>query len=282
MVYSIDMKNLLLTASKGKAESKTIQKLASQAGFRVETRPLESLKQTTNAPDVTFVDVDNPASLAKVMRDVAQIQSRAPMTSHVIFSVKTPSRAEKKQTQTYSDIINAITGQLKIFPNPALVDVRFDQTDERLSALLNYMGHKIDLAREISGIELHAAPRSSPLDTVKGVIKATEDLRVENGKLSAEAVAKTFKVTMSELADWLGRSRQAVSKTPDADSLQNELEFFERIARLRTVISKGDFLKWLRMPNRELDGKRPLEFLANGEGQVVADLVDDMLTGAPA
>jgi len=43
-----------------------------------------------------------------------------------------------------------------------------------------------------------------------------------------------------------------------------------------------DFQKWLRIPNPDLDGKSPLDLLADKEGQVAADLVDDMLTGAPA
>ncbi|SRR6266446_2697836 len=123
-------------------------------------------------------------------------------------------------------------------------------------------------------------PRHSPLDEVKEVIESTQDLRVANGKLSAVAVASAFGVSLNQLAGWLGRSRQAVSKTPDADSLQNELGFFERVARLRVVVSQDRFLKWLRMPNSQLEGDTPLKLLADGERQVVADLVDDMLTGA--
>jgi len=35
------------------------------------------------------------------------------------------------------------------------------------------------------------------------------------------------------------------------------------------------------MPNEQLDGARPLDLMAGAERQVVADLVDDMLTGNP-
>jgi hypothetical protein len=131
-------------------------------------------------------------------------------------------------------------------------------------------------AREI------APPRPSPLDEIKEVLAATADLRTRSGNLSADRVASLYGVSMNQLAGWLGKSRQAVSKTPDADSLQAGLAYFERVARLRTVIPKDNFLKWLRMRNDQLDDKEPLELLAKGEGQVVADLVDDMLTGAPA
>lgn len=126
-------------------------------------------------------------------------------------------------------------------------------------------------------------PRSSPLDHVKEVTQATQDLRAGNGKISAERVAKLFGVSLSELANWLGRSRQAVSKTPDADSLQASLSFFERVARVRALVKEDTtFRKWLRTPLDALDEQSPLQVMAEGEWQVMADFVDDMLTGAPA
>jgi hypothetical protein len=126
-----------------------------------------------------------------------------------------------------------------------------------------------------------APPQSSPLDDVHELLKATEDLRVANGKLSATAIAKAFGLSVNELAGWLRRSRQSLAKTPDADSLQDALAFFERVARLRAVVPQDRFLKWLRMPNAQLDGKSPLDLMANEERQVVVDFVEDMLTGAP-
>lgn len=126
-----------------------------------------------------------------------------------------------------------------------------------------------------------APPRPGPLDNVHELLKATEDLRGGNGKLSATAIAKAFGLSVNELAGWLQRSRQSVAKTPDADSLQDALAFFERVARLRAVVPHDRFLKWLRMPNAQLDGKSPLDLMAHEERQVVVDLVEDMLTGAP-
>src|SRR5438477_3464406 len=111
-----------------------------------------------------------------------------------------------------------------------------------------------------------ASPRPTPLDNIKEIIESSRDLRVANGKLSAHAVASAFGISLSQLAGWLGRSRQALSKTPDADSLQNALAFFERVARLRVVLSKDRFLKWLRMPNSQLEDDTPLELLGKGEG----------------
>jgi len=127
-----------------------------------------------------------------------------------------------------------------------------------------------------------ASARSSPLDKIKSVISATKDLRLPNGNLSAELVAKLYGISLSQLAVWLGRTKQALSKTPDADSLQGALGRFERIARLRLVTKNdAEFRKWLRMPNNTLGQRTPLELMKAGLWQDMADKVDDMLTGMP-
>jgi hypothetical protein len=127
-----------------------------------------------------------------------------------------------------------------------------------------------------------AAPRPSPLDQMAEVAKATQDLRTAGGNISAERVAKLYDVSLNQLAAWLGRSRQAVTKTPDADSLQPALNFFERVARLRLALkSDADFRKWLRTPQDLLENAAPLQLMAKGNWQVMADFVDDALTGAP-
>jgi uncharacterized protein (DUF2384 family) len=60
------------------------------------------------------------------------------------------------------------------------------------------------------------------------------------------------------------------------------LTLFAKVARLRAVVPDKDFRKWLRVPNAELDDKTPLQFLIRGQGQIIAWLVSDMLTGAPS
>lgn len=127
-----------------------------------------------------------------------------------------------------------------------------------------------------------ARARPSPLDSLKAVATSTADLREQNGNLSAVRVAKLYGVSLSQLAGWMGRTKQAVSKTPDADSLQEALGYFERVARLRMVTkSDAEFRKWLRARHALLGDASPLELMAKGEWQPMADYVDDMLTGAP-
>jgi hypothetical protein len=129
---------------------------------------------------------------------------------------------------------------------------------------------------------LEPQERESPLDQMKAVMESTSDLREANGNLSAARVAKVFGVSLGQLAGWLGRTKQALSKTPDADSLQEALVYFERVARLR-MITNGDpnFRKWLRIPHELLDNAPPLKLLAKRQWQVLADYVEDILTGNP-
>ncbi len=159
---------------------------------------------------------------------------------------------------------------------------RVERLLTRVEQLLGGAGQKGDTRRAAKATAQDAPPRPSPLDKVKGVLAATADLRLANGNLSAGRVAKLYGVSLSQLAGWLGRKKQAVSKTPDADSLQNALSYFEHVARLRLVMEDdAEFRKWLRTPQELLENESPLQVLAKGERQAMADYVDDALTGAP-
>lgn len=152
-----------------------------------------------------------------------------------------------------------------------------DLADETWRSVLSKAIARLD-PRSLESI----GPRRSPLDSTDAVVEATRDLRVDSGRLSANRVATVFGVTIAELARWGRRSKQAVAKTPDADSLQGFLEHLERVARLRIMTDgDADFRKWLRTPNPGLAKGRPIDLLAEGKWQALADKVDDMLTGAP-
>lgn len=159
--------------------------------------------------------------------------------------------------------------------------VRINDVIRTLELLRKTLRDKLEAIRAHDPRSGNEAPRSSPLDRVKVMVAASRDLRVQNGNLSAESIAKLYGISLNKLALWLGRSRQALNKTPDADSLQNELSYFERIARLRTALAEdAEFRKWLRMPNSELNNETPLRWIERKRWQALADLVDDMLTGA--
>lgn len=121
-----------------------------------------------------------------------------------------------------------------------------------------------------------------PLRRLKSTIAATADLRAASGRLSARRVAEAFGLTLAQLAAAVGKARQTVWKTDDAEALQPRLFAFERTARLRTVLSESDFRSWLNMPNEQLGDHTPIELIRDGKADTVADLAEDMLTGNPS
>jgi len=128
---------------------------------------------------------------------------------------------------------------------------------------------------------MSARASSDPLASVRKVAEAMAGLRSEMGRLDAGRVAEAFGLSSAELAGFLGKSRQTLSKTPDSLSLQPSLRLFERTARLRAVLSEADFLSWLNLPNPHLEGRAPIDVIRAGRANVVANLVEDLLTGAP-
>jgi Protein of unknown function (DUF2384) len=277
------MKTLLVTSPRAKLETKTFRRLVPNklTGWLIEALPSGSLDQPGNFPDVTLVQLDDDtqsADLKAMIPRLAHLQARARKPSYVVFSFNAEKNANVRMEETFfRAVAKQINLELPTFPNPDRVNVFFSQGSFALATMLSHIRAKLDIDIQIP----LQKSRPSPLDRMKEVVRSTEDLRVANGKLSAESIAAVFGVSLSQLAGWLGRTRQALTKTPDADSIQNQLAFFERVARLRAVVPRDGFQKWLRMPNPELDDKTPLNLLAGGEGQVIADLVDDMLTGAP-
>lgn len=180
-----------------------------------------------------------------------------------------------RRLQTFSEKLAAIRDQLNHFPKPEALHANGRTAapgSGRIPARLPQSSAAASPARvTLAG-----------LGQLQALVEATSDLRASNGNLSANAVADAFGVSINQLAGWLGRTRQSVSKTPDADSLQDSLATFEQVARLRTVLAPDTFRKWLRMPNGQLDGAKPLDLLATGrERPIVAGLVEDMLTGMP-
>jgi hypothetical protein len=108
--------------------------------------------------------------------------------------------------------------------------------------------------------------------------------RPNSGRLDARRVADLYGFPLNRLAASVGADPTNVYKTPDAPSLQNKLLIFERIARslLALVGSEQGLRIWLNTPEPELDGETPRDLLLNGEGEVVAELLEDIREGQPA
>jgi hypothetical protein len=97
-------------------------------------------------------------------------------------------------------------------------------------------------------------------------------------------VADYFGWTLTKLSRALGRSVQAVHKTPDAVALQQHLEKLERAVLLGRRLVSADrpgFRKWLNTPSPDLDGEKPAELLLK-QPDVVVQWLEDAALGHPA
>jgi ferritin-like metal-binding protein YciE len=130
-----------------------------------------------------------------------------------------------------------------------------------------------------------AVPKTATdaLGEAREVIATLRPLLAPSGRLSAPKVAALFGLSTAKLGRLIGgSSRQALAKTPDAAAIQEGLRPFERVARLRAILSEADFRAWLERSNRHLDEQTPLQIIESGRAGVVADLVESMLTGSPS
>src|SRR5205823_3334652 len=120
---------------------------------------------------------------------------------------------------------------LRYFPRSE--DVEFAQGPDQAALALQEAFAK--LWARLPQDESRAA-QEDPLGQVRRVVEATADLRAPSGRLSAKRTAKALSLSTAELAGLMGRKRQTVAKTDDAQSLQPLLRPFERIVRLRSVL----------------------------------------------
>jgi hypothetical protein len=148
---------------------------------------------------------------------------------------------------------NKVTELLRPFPIPERVEVTWSASPEKVDEIVMAIEPKLELLREAAASTPNPC-RSSQMDRIEQVLAATHDLRLGNGNLSAGNIAELYGISLSELGKWINRSRQALNKTPGAESIQNALGCFGRIAGLRLRLSDDDFRKWLRMPNSLLEG----------------------------
>lgn len=121
-------------------------------------------------------------------------------------------------------------------------------------------------------------PVSTSSDSFPGVTKATLFLRGNSGRLNAEKIRGLYKYTRKQIAVFIGVTGEAVRQNPEAESFQEKLKPFERIARLLTFNPKEDnFRRWLHSPNSELENNSPLDVIASRGPEVVDRLVEDIL-----
>jgi len=272
------VKELLVVGERSRAQ-KTLHALRLSDRFKdwkTGATDLDELQDRDSLPDLTVVDVPwqlSDHALKRFANTLAEKQESSRKESFLILNFHWPKHPAKP----------AVLRFLRHFRRPDRIQVYYRPKRDVLNAAVDAIEPAIDLLRSSAVKEAsdREPPQPSMLDKMQKVLDVTKDLRTDSGKLSAKLIADLYRVPQTDLGNWLGKKKQGISKTPDADSLQNSLEYFERIARLRIALSDEDFRKWLRMRNELLDGATPLELIAQGKWQIVADFVADMITGSP-
>jgi hypothetical protein len=243
--------------------------------YRPRLARASEIRGLRHLPELTVVwtkEIDALLSHRTFLRMLAERLTATPGPSKIVFLFQTKSRKanERETAQKLVELFGYFTRPFDLEVGHG-IQASEDAVNEAIA--------KIVATRHLSA---EKTERADHLSQLKKVIEATADLRAKSGKLSADNVASVFGLSVAELAALVGRTRQTASKTPDADSLQQHLQPFERVARVRAVLKHNDFRKWLHLVNDELDGRTPLEMIRQGKVAVVADLVEDMLTGSPS
>lgn len=106
-----------------------------------------------------------------------------------------------------------------------------------------------------------------------------------SGRLDGMQVAAFLSLRARDIAQITSYTDRYVRKNPDAPSFQGALKKVASIVRGLLELTGGDVPSvkiWLNAPHPALDDDAPLDLMRAGEIDVVVDLVNHMLSGAPA
>ncbi len=267
-----ELPGLLLTSADG-----PVRVPAWVKAFPHEVRPASELRNLGKLPAMTIVQADDAAAVLAhraFLLTLADLHERE-SSGRIVFVFRKASRGNPMaRVHTFARLLGRFHRASDVALAPGGDGLRIAVEEAMAKALVT--------ARTVGTSSSPAPLPADPLGGVRKVLEATSDLRSAAGRLDAGRIADALGLSVAELAGLLGRSRQAVSKTPDADSLQPQLRPFERITRLRAVLSVPEFRSWLNLANPGLEGRSPLEIVRAGRADVVANLADDLLTGAPS
>ncbi len=237
--------------------------------FKPKTATGARIRYLRKLPAVTVIQATEPDFIAQhgaFVHRLATTHQLTPGPSKVLVVLGSQGAGKRL----------ILTSWLKIFSRTS--DVEFARGADEAAFALEGAFAKIRAVADQASPE---QTESDPLDKIKAILAATADLHGPSGRLSADRVAEVFGISLAELAALAGKSRQTLSKTPDAVSAQTALRPFERTARLRGVLEGGEFRQWLNASNAQLDDQSPIELIRLGRTELVANLAEDILTGQP-
>ena len=125
------------------------------------------------------------------------------------------------------------------------------------------------------------SPRPNFLDSAPYIRALRRTISDAKGKLSLAKIAALYGEQQSHL--------QVICRIQNI-SMDNLLEYLERVARIRMVFGDTDsdpsiserFRTWVSNENSGLRGQRPIVMLYNGRFREMADFVHSVLTGNPS
>lgn len=110
-----------------------------------------------------------------------------------------------------------------------------------------------------------------------------------SGRLNAAKIAALYGLSTAEMGKICGVSKQAIHANPTSKGIQDKLEPLAKAARglLRFGDDEAKFKAWLNQPNEDFpiyEGRRPspLDLIRMGHTQVIADKIQNLLTGHPS
>lgn len=231
--------------------------------WQVSLWALDAIENLTTLPDLMWVNFGKSPKLGyaeTVLQRLAHLQQDAGKQPFIFISGSAvPHTVVERIYET--------------LPNPSNVMSDLVGKPDFGSAVLKFMAQRKAQAR----LELAVKPTASALRVPNA------DLRSGRGRLSIDRVASLFGLKTIELGRLIGRTNKAaLSKTPDAESLQEALKPYSDIALLRTDgFGDAPFRKWLNTPNEHMKNRSPMDWIRDGRTADVAGFVYGILTGQP-
>lgn len=104
------------------------------------------------------------------------------------------------------------------------------------------------------------------------------------GRLDAKRIANYLSISLSSLAEAIGKTDAAVHKSPAATSHQEALAPIARSLAIlsRFLRSRDRVLAWLNSPHPDLGGRTPLNLILNRKATAVAEMLEAALAGQPS
>lgn len=246
----------------------SVTKALHRPEWHVTPYKLDAIEQLTTPPDFMWVNLGKAPKLAfaeSVLTHLAGLQEAKP--EHAFFFISgsaLPGAAHEALVQRI----------YATFHDPSNVVADLVGQPDLSAALAKFLAQRKARATRLAPAAKAAAP---------AVRVPNADLRSERGRLSIKPIAELFGMDVIEIGRLIGRDNKAtLSKTPDAEALQEPLKPFSDIALLRAPgFGDEQFRKWLNAPNEHMRNRAPMDWIRDGRVQDVAGFVYGILTGQP-